>query len=177
MGSSPGMVELGRANWSGRPISGEDVGLSPKPLGEGRPRTEPVALTQGPHPHPTLAGGERPKGPEPIPTPHRQVLPLRCPYCRSFVPRDANVCPYCGSSLLGAAPSPLVSPGMAATFYVLAIFFPIVGIVVGAIFLTNPNPGNRELGRNLLIVAVLSMVFGFLLWLPLACAMGYLGPD
>ena len=50
--------------------------------------------------------------------------------------------------------------------YVLSFFMPIVGIIVGLIFMSRPDPESKSLGQTCLIISIASMVLWFLwiLW-------------
>lgn len=56
--------------------------------------------------------------------------------------------------------------------YVLTMFFPLVGIVAGAIFLTDPV--KHDLGRNLLILGLAMTFLPMFILLPLGCVVGFL---
>ena len=41
--------------------------------------------------------------------------------------------------------------------YLLSLFIPIAGFIVGAIFLTNPSPGHKRVGKICMILALFSV--------------------
>jgi hypothetical protein len=44
--------------------------------------------------------------------------------------------------------------------YVLSFTIPLVGIIVGIIFMTKPDPESRALGRACLILSIVAIVIG-----------------
>tara|TARA_B110000438_G_scaffold287370_1_gene319593 strand:+ start:31 stop:870 length:840 start_codon:yes stop_codon:yes gene_type:complete len=84
----------------------------------------------------------------------------------------ANTAVFCSviiivfTSLMGAV---LVSSGQDnvkkksneqsfALIYIASLIFPIAGIIIGAIYLTNKNEQTREAGTNCLVIAIISTV-------------------
>lgn len=53
-------------------------------------------------------------------------------------------------------------------WYVLSFIIPILGIILGAIYLGKPEPENKSFGKNCIIAAVVSFVVA------ICCAMVYL---
>jgi len=50
------------------------------------------------------------------------------------------------------------------SFSILALIIPLVGIIMGADFLTKETPLEKKLGEHLIIMAILGMVLGALIW-------------
>ncbi len=65
------------------------------------------------------------------------------------------------------APGPGVSEpmsgGMKILLYLLSFFIPVVGFIVGFIYYTKPNPEERRIGKNCIILAVIAIIWPCLL--------------
>jgi len=53
---------------------------------------------------------------------------------------------------------PQISEGMKILFYILSFLFWIVGIIIGVIYYTKPDPESKHVGKMCIILAVLSLV-------------------
>lgn len=60
-----------------------------------------------------------------------------------------------------------VSGGLKALFIILAILFPIVGIILGIIWLTKKTKEEKALGKLTLIIGIIMMVLSCICWLVL----------
>lgn len=58
-----------------------------------------------------------------------------------------------------------VSGGLKALFIILAILFPIVGIILGIIWLTKKTKEEKALGKLTLIIGIIMMVLSCICWL------------
>ena len=58
-----------------------------------------------------------------------------------------------------------VSGGLKALFIILAILFPIVGIILGIIWLTKKTKEEKALGKLTLIIGIIMVVVGCICWL------------
>ena len=45
-------------------------------------------------------------------------------------------------------------------FYLLSFFIPIVGIILGIVYMSKPDPESKSLGRTCLILAIVAIVLG-----------------
>jgi|GEM_PF-1910936 len=61
-------------------------------------------------------------------------------------------------------PTGNVSGGLKALFIVLAIIFPIVGVILGIIWLTKKTSEEKTLGKLTLIIAIIMFVLGCICW-------------
>lgn len=57
--------------------------------------------------------------------------------------------------------------GVAFLLYILSLFVFLVGIIGGIILLTNPLERNREIGRNMMIIALVGPLL-----IALVCCLG-----
>ena len=57
-----------------------------------------------------------------------------------------------------------MSGGQKALFYILSILIPIVGIIVGIIWMNDENPEKKAVGKNCLIIAIVVMVLSCICW-------------
>ena len=96
-----------------------------------------------------------------------------CVSCGRAISWDANVCPYCGHDfrMQMAAPmtQPQISDGMKILFYILSFLFFIVGIIIGVIYYSKPDPESKHVGKMCIILAVLGVVIG------IVCVVGLAG--
>ncbi|MGD8718353.1 MAG: hypothetical protein PVH29_05965 [Candidatus Zixiibacteriota bacterium] len=53
-----------------------------------------------------------------------------------------------------------VPPEPRILFYVISFLVPIAGIVIGAIYLSKPDPDNKEFGKYCLIAALVNFAIG-----------------
>src|SRR5512137_1697216 len=86
-----------------------------------------------------------------------------CVGCGRAISWDANVCPYCGHDFrvqMAAPAQPQISEGMKILFYILSFLFFIVGIIIGVIYYTKPDPESKHVGKMCIILAVLGVVVG-----------------
>lgn len=58
-------------------------------------------------------------------------------------------------------PNP-IDDGLAIILYILSFFVFLVGIIGGIILLTNPLDRNREIGRNMIIIALVGPLLAIL---------------
>lgn len=94
---------------------------------------------------------------------------MYCPSCGQSNPDEAKFCGKCGAPV-AAAPKPVhavsgaaketgvVSQQMKTWMMVASIVLPIVGIVVGIVYLLDDNPEKKEAGKLWLIVGIIAAV-------------------
>jgi predicted nucleic acid-binding Zn ribbon protein len=89
-----------------------------------------------------------------------------CVGCGRAIAWDANVCPYCGHDFrVQMAPQmaqPQISDGMKILFYILSFLIFIVGIIIGVIYYTKPDPESKHVGKMCIILAVVGALVGVL---------------
>ena len=99
-----------------------------------------------------------------------------CVSCGRTIPFDANVCPYCGRDYrFPSGPlytqQPATSEGLKIAFYILSFLFWIVGLVIGLIYYSRPEPDSKHVGKMCLLFTALGAAveigLSFLLWLAL----------
>ncbi len=116
---------------------------------------------------------------------------MYCPSCGQQNQPNARFCGKCGEKILGSDnPSPVahnpvdnvanpntghhtrteVSGGMKIGVILGTLFFPIVGIIMGIIFLNDSNPAKKEVGKTWLWLGV---VFGVLWFIFSMMSMAY----
>jgi len=114
-----------------------------------------------------------------------------CPSCGQQNQPNARFCGKCGEKILGPdntsqvvnnpvdnIPNQNVTPhtrtevsgGMKIGVILGSLFFPIVGIIMGIIFLNDSNPAKKEVGKTWLWVGV---VFGVLWFIFSMMSMAY----
>jgi len=101
---------------------------------------------------------------------------MQCPKCNSVNPSEARFCGKCGERL--AQPVPPVPPPSLPTHPVAAEesvsdglklgiavgsgLFPVLGIVMGAIYMTSPNPAKKKVGKLWLYIGLGAAVLWYL---------------
>lgn len=75
---------------------------------------------------------------------------MQCAKCYFENPPDAKFCGKCGETLKSSAP-PLPDAGVSQELkigiLIGSVFLPLVGIIMGAIYLNDPNPDKKKVGR------------------------------
>lgn len=87
---------------------------------------------------------------------------MKCPKCGFDNPPEAKFCGKCGEPLAAPTPAPpmpppageAVSQGMKTGIVVGSIFVPLLGIIMGAIYMNDPNPEKKKVGRLWLYVGI-----------------------
>ncbi len=95
-----------------------------------------------------------------------------CRDCGKTIPDDSAFCPECGAKLatapagefaaVAAAPAAPVSSGMNIGIIVASLFIPIVGLIMGFIYLRDSHPAKKKAGRTWLWVGGGAAVFWIL---------------
>jgi membrane protein YdbS with pleckstrin-like domain len=55
---------------------------------------------------------------------------------------------------------PQISEGMKILFYILSFLIFIVGIIIGVIYYTKPDPESKHVGKMCIILAVVGVLVG-----------------
>ena len=91
---------------------------------------------------------------------------MKCPKCSHENLAQAQFCAACGEPLnvAPAGPNPDAAGGspiskeMKVGILIGTIFVPLLGIIMGAIYMSDPNPAKKEVGRLWLMVGIGVMV-------------------
>ena len=102
---------------------------------------------------------------------------MYCPKCGQQNPAEAKFCGTCGTTMSVAAAGPqpqpqpaaagagaagasggVVSSGLKTGMIVASIVLPIVGIIMGIVFLLDPNPEKKAAGKLWLIIGIIAGV-------------------
>ena len=84
-----------------------------------------------------------------------------CKKCNNILPEDANVCPYCGTRVRNLNDNKL-NNAFKVAITGLTVIIPIVGIILGVIFMTNESEDYKSYGKAILILAIIMMALPFL---------------
>ena len=85
-----------------------------------------------------------------------------CPKCGTANPDVAQFCGRCGSALTAAAPPPPAPTGSSAgvrtetkvIVIVATVIIPLVGIIMGIVYMNSGDPGKKAVGRTWLLVGI-----------------------
>ena len=98
-----------------------------------------------------------------------------CPNCGADNPHEAKFCGGCGQAMVTVAapppPAPVVSPGMKTGVILGSIFIPVLGLILGIIYMADQNPEKKAVGKTWLIVSVVVC----LVWCLLGFFLGVIG--
>lgn len=87
------------------------------------------------------------------------------------------MCPYCGHDYrVQMSPQyaqPQISEGMKILFYILSFLIFIVGIIIGVIYYTKPDPESKHVGKMCIILAVAGILVGVICWVAVVGAMWF----
>ena len=61
-----------------------------------------------------------------------------------------------------------MSGGQKALFYILSILIPVVGIVLGIIWVSDQDPEKKVVGKNCLIIGIAVTVLSCICWFALS---------
>ena len=94
-----------------------------------------------------------------------------CPSCGQSNPDEAKFCGKCGAPVAAAAPpkpapsvseapkdTGVVTQGMKTGMLIASIVLPLIGIVMGIIYLVDDNPEKKQAGKLWLIVGIVAAV-------------------
>jgi uncharacterized membrane protein YvbJ len=85
-----------------------------------------------------------------------------CPHCGNQVIDSAVICPKCGSALSSRQITPEEDKA-GAGWIVLAIFLPVVGLILGIIW--GQHPESRRKGKTVLIISIICLVLQIIGWI------------
>lgn len=99
-----------------------------------------------------------------------------CPSCGQSNPDEAKFCGKCGGAA-AAATAPhadparashvmgepvkdtgVVTPGMKTGMIIASIVLPLIGIIMGIVYLMDPNPEKKQAGKLWLIIGIIAAV-------------------
>lgn len=61
-----------------------------------------------------------------------------------------------------------MSGGQKVLFYLLSFFIPVVGIVLGIVWMNDADPDKKSVGKNCLLIAIISIVLSCICWFALS---------
>ncbi|MDD1747994.1 MAG: hypothetical protein LUQ16_09555 [Methanomassiliicoccales archaeon] len=99
-----------------------------------------------------------------------------CTGCGRQIPAEYNVCPHCGrpqNQQYGPAPGPqpYAQPqqyeplgAIKYIFYILSFLSLLIGIIIFLIWMNDPNPEKRRVGKNCLYISLAAILLSILCW-------------
>ncbi|MDF2855919.1 MAG: hypothetical protein K0Q87_1770 [Neobacillus sp.] len=61
-----------------------------------------------------------------------------------------------------------MSSGQKVLFYILSFFIPVVGIILGIIWMNEQDFEKKQVGKTCLIIAIIAIVLGCVCWFALS---------
>nr|WP_263324933.1 hypothetical protein [Neobacillus sp. Marseille-Q6967] len=61
-----------------------------------------------------------------------------------------------------------MSSGQRVLLYILSFIIPVVGIILGIVWMNDSDPGKKLIGKNCLIVGIVSIVLSCICWFALS---------
>jgi len=83
-----------------------------------------------------------------------------CVSCGRSIDFEANACPYCGHDfrpVVDFIHDP-ISTNLRVLYYLLSFFIGIAGIIIGAIYMTKPDPDHKHVGKICLIIGIIGTI-------------------
>jgi len=95
---------------------------------------------------------------------------MRCPNCGQENPAEAKFCGKCATRLapvdFPTSPGPVtpaasggVTQGMKIGIIIASIPIPLLGIIMGLIYMNDPSPAKKAVGKTWLFVGIGAIVF------------------
>jgi hypothetical protein len=86
-----------------------------------------------------------------------------CLGCGLQIPMNYNVCPHCGKPV-GTPGGGEQMGGIRYLLYIISFLFSLIGIIIGIVLMMSHEPDKKRVGKNCLILGVLSIVIEILCW-------------
>lgn len=97
-----------------------------------------------------------------------------CTGCGRQIPADYNVCPHCGrpqTQQYQTGPQPYGQPqqfepmgALKYILYLLSFFSLLIGIILFLIWMNDPNPEKKQVGKNCLFISLAAIILSILCW-------------
>jgi len=90
-----------------------------------------------------------------------------CQCCAESIQDDAVKCRHCKSDLNQSSATKKLKANQHSsytTFTVLSLLLPIIGFILGIVYLAKSNPLDKKLGEHTLAMSVLFIIFWSLLF-------------
>lgn len=103
-----------------------------------------------------------------------------CSKCGKQIPDDSTFCPFCGNAVAQAAPSTpeprraapqqtapeaQVSIGLHILIIVATVLIPLVGLIMGVIYIRSDSPAKKKAGKVWLTVGIIAFFVNMLIFL------------
>lgn len=90
----------------------------------------------------------------------------KCKFCAEEIKDDAIVCKHCHSDVCASANQKVTADKHSNynTVSLVSILLPIVGIIIGIIYLTKQDKIDRKLGEHAIVFSLLGSILWYLVY-------------
>ncbi len=100
---------------------------------------------------------------------------MKCTNCKKIIPDDSVFCPECGQKIIQQEPakantdvtnkdtSESISNGLKYGVFVGTLLIPLIGIVLGIVFLVDNNPIKKSVGKFWLWTGIIMGILNIVL--------------
>ena len=91
---------------------------------------------------------------------------IGCPECGNMYSNTAPACIHCGYTTYSYSKKNKNNVGNFDAFllYLISFLIPLIGIIIGIVYLSKDGPDYRDVGQGCIILSLISIFFVFLMF-------------